>query len=181
MAFLNPNDSTEVLYGVSGDVRDEINSYVLTTTAGHYADEKEIPGSLIIASLRKATRLINVFLEPVYPDKLPLSAAGDTPKYIDEVASDIGTYYTFRASTAKLGRLPDDKKRDYFDQYIEPKTGILHQIKNRELQIPELTAESPSESKSTRAPGRHPAFDVDRELSQGVDEDLIDDLNKERE
>ena len=180
MAFQNPSDSTEILYGASGDVRDEINSHVLASTAGHYADEKEIPGALIIKSLVKATHLVNSYLEPVYPDKLPVTVAGDVPKMLDDIASDIATYYVWRSSVAKLGRIPDDKRRDYFDDYVSAEDGKLTKISEKKMQLPEWTADSPADAAQTRSTGRHPIFDIDNETSQGPDPRLLDDIADER-
>lgn len=181
MALLNPNDSSEVLYGSSGDVRNEINSHVAATTAGHYADENEIPGSLIIASLRKATRMINGFLEPVYADQLPFLAIADVPKLIDEIGSDMATYYVFRSASVLLGRLPDEKKEAYYDQYVDAETGFLVRIADSKIQLPELTAITPLEAKSIRTLGRHPVFDVDDIKNQEVDYKLLEDIERERE
>src|SRR3990167_2316842 len=108
MSFLNPSDSTEVIYGASGDVRDEINQHMAAVNAGHYFGEEDIPGNLIVKSLLKATRLINTYLEPVYPDQIPFTVTADVAKFLEEVANDIGTYYVFRSAYAKLGNLPDD-------------------------------------------------------------------------
>lgn len=180
MAFANPSDSTEIFYGSSGDVRNEINSYLQVTTAGHYADENELPGSLIINSIRKATRLINVYLEPVYADQIPFTVTADVPKYLDEIASDMATYYVFRSLTARLGKIPDEKKQDYYDRYVDWKEGILALIAKGDIQLPELSSTTPVEGKSVRARNRHPIFDVDSELNQGPDPDLIDDIERDR-
>ena len=46
MSFQNPADSSEILYGSSGDVRDELNAHVLVSTGGHYMDEKVVAREL---------------------------------------------------------------------------------------------------------------------------------------
>ena len=186
MALLNPDDSTEVFYGSSGDIRNEINSHVAVTTGGHYMDESELPGSLIIASLRKATRLINTFLEVVYADQLPFTVVADVPKFLDEAGSDIATYYVFRSSVAKLGKLPDEKRQEYYLDYVSAQSefgavkGYLVRIQDRELAIPELTAVSPDQAKSIRTLGRAPIFDVDQVVNHEVDRRTIDDIERER-
>ena len=181
MALVNPNDSTEILYGSSGDVRNEINSHVAVSTAGHYADENEIPGSLIIASLRKATRMINGFLEPVYADQIPFGTTADVPKLLDEIGSDMAMYYVFRSASVLLGKLPDEKKEAYYDQYVDAETGILVRIADKKVQLSELTAVSPQEAKSIRESGRHPVFDVNDIKNQDVDYKLLEDIERERE
>lgn len=180
MSFTNPSNSAEILYGSSGDVRNEINAYMAVTTGGHYADETEIPGSLIVAALRKATRLINTYLEPVYPDQVPFLAVADVPVMLEEIASDMGVYFTLRSAAAKVAPISDDKKRDYYDVYIDKENGILTLIKERELQIPELTAAYGDDTKTVRKQGRAPIFDVDKETNFEVDSRTIDDIDKER-
>jgi len=181
MGFLNPNDSSEMLYGASGDVRNEINSYVDPSTAGHYAGEQEIPGSLIIASLVKATRMINTYLEPVYADQIPFATTQLVPKMVDVIASDIATYFTLRSSTASLGKVSEEKKQAYYDHYMDPETGMLIMISGRKIQLPELTGNSPYEGKSIRERNRHPIFDVDNETNAGPDPNLIRDIENERD
>lgn len=176
MAFLNPTDNSEVFYGSSGDVRNEFNSYQDPTTATHYGDENEIPGSLIIASIRKATRFINVYLEPVYADQMPFTDTARVPKILDEMGSDIATYFVYRSARAAIGKMTAEKKQDYWDVYTDPKTGMLVLMKNRQMQIPELTPVSPVEAKSIRTKGRAPIFDLDDPINQEVSTLLLDDI-----
>lgn len=180
MAFPNPVNASEILYGTSGDVRNEINSYASVTTLGHYADETELPGALIVAGLRKATRLINVYLEPVYADQIPFQNTVDVPVMLDEIASDIATYYTLRSSAANLGKVTDDKKKAYYDDYVNPTTGVLVMISQRKIQLPELSSASPFEGKSIRQRNRHPVFDINNETGAGPDPNLIQDIESER-
>ena len=187
MPFANPSDSTEILYGSSGDVRNEINAYLSVTTAGHYADETEIPGSLIVGSLRRATRLINTYLEPVHADKIPFTAIGDVPKMLDEVASDIAVFYVWRSAAVILGNISDQRKRDYFDQYVaeggivQGGDGFLVKISKGEIALPELTASSPDEANSARSLTRAPIFDLDDIKNHEVSEKLIDDIERDRD
>src|SRR5260221_7522002 len=125
MAFLNPTDSTEVLCGSSGDVRNEINAYMAVTTAGHYADENELSGTLIVTSLRKATRIINAYLSPVYSNQIPFLTIATVPKIVDEISSDIATYLSLRSLAAKVGPVSNDKKQEYYDAYLSEKDGML--------------------------------------------------------
>lgn len=180
MALVNPNLATEILYGNSGDVRNEINSYQQVTTAGHYADENEIPGILIIAGMRRATRIINAFLEPVYADQVPFATVAAVPLILDEISSDMATYFTLRSSAAALGKVSDQKKLDYYDSYVDPQKGMLSLISQRKIQIPELTSVSPFEGKQIRAEGRYPVFDISDETGAGPDPKLIDDIGSER-
>lgn len=180
MAFGYPSDTSVILYGNSGDVRSEINAYAAASTAGHYADENEVPGLLIINSLRRSTRMINAYLEPVYASQIPFAASGDVPVFLDEISTDIATYYTLRSVTAKLGSVSEEKKAAYFDHYTESPDGLLVQIRDRRLQLSELTAVSPDQAKSVRARGRHPVFDLDDAANYEPDSDLLRDISDER-
>ena len=180
MAFANPSDSSEILYGASGDVRNELNAHLPTSTAGHYADETELPGGLIIASLRRSTRLINGFLEAAYSAQIPFTASGDVPRMVDEISDDIATFYALRSLSASVGPVSDAKKRDYYDQYVAPPDGILVRIAKGDIQIPELTSQTAEDAKAIRA-NHAPIFDLDRDTSQGVHPDTLDDIAEERD
>lgn len=180
MAIPNPSDSTEILYGASGDVRDEINAHALATAAGHYIDEIEMPGALVIRAMRKATRTINSYLEPVYADQIPFTVTGDVPKMLDEISTDLATFYCLRSLTAALGPVTEDKKRDYFDQYMGEPNGILAQIRDRKLQLSELTAQYADDAKTVLSEDVAPIFDVDNPLNWQVDPRRLDDIDRER-
>ena len=181
MAFTNPNDSSEILYGASGDVRNEINAGAAQTTPGHYVGEQEIPGSLIIGALEESTREINIYLEPVYPDQIPFTAAGDVPRFLEKISKNMATYFVWRAAYVILGNLPDEKKANYYDVYTDPKTGLLIRIANGDLTISELESQTPLETKSSIATGRTPIFDVDSDFQQAPDPNLLDDIQRERD
>lgn len=182
MSYLNPSDSTEVIYGSSGDVRNEINAYMQVTTAGHYADENEIPGSLITTSLRKATRLINSYLVPVFADQIPFTTIPSVPKQLEEISSDMATYFTLRSASAKVGPIDLEKKRDYYDAYMDPVNGILVMLRDRKIQLSELlTTGYGDDVKASRQQNRSPIFDVDDEKNARVDPDLLNDIQQDRD
>jgi len=181
MGFPSPNNSSEILYGSSGDVRNEVNAYAITSQAGHYVDETEIPGNLIIRGLERATRLINGYLEVVYSSSIPITAAANVPVLLDDIASDLATYFTLRANVARVGPISSEKKNDYYDQYINEETGILALIRERKIQITEFTAVYGDEVKAVRAEGQAPIFDVDSEFNWNTDTRTIDDIEKERD
>lgn len=183
MAFANPSDSTEIIYGSSGDVRNEINAYLQTNSPGHTADEAEIPGALIIKSLVKATRIINGFLMPVYADNIPVTTVAGVPKLMDEAGSDMAMFYVWRSAHVLLGTIPDEKKEDYYDQYVsrDPNNpGFLVQIANGKMQLPEFASVVPNEAADVRQISRPPIFDLDDIKNQEVSPGLLDEIAEDR-
>lgn len=184
MGLLNPSDSTEVLYGSSGDVRNEINAFLTTSSPGHVVDEAEIPGALIIKSLVKATRLINGFLSPVYADNIPVTTVAGVPKLIDEIGSDIAMFYVWRSAHVLLGKIPDEKKIEYYDQYVSrnpQEPGFLVLISQRKIQLPEFAQQAPNEAQDVRQQSRTPIFDLDDIKDQEVSPRLLEDIAEDRE
>lgn len=180
MGFPNPNNGSEILYGASGDVRNEVNAYVSATFAGHYVDENEMAGSLIIRSLQKATRLINSFLEPVYSTSIPVSTVEAVPVLLDDIASDIATFYAMRANQARVTPVSEEKRKQYYDQYVEEPNGILPKLRDRKMQLPEFSGAYTDDVKSVRGTGQAPIFDVDDEKNWNPDPRTIDDIGDER-
>lgn len=181
MAITNPQDSTEILMGSSGDVRNEFNSFQDPAGGGHYADEVEIPGALIIRSMRVATRLINAFLEPVYPDQMPFTTTAAVPKILDEIAIDMSVYFVMRSSRAKLGNVTQEKKQEYYDVYMDPKEGMLYMMSSRKMLIPELVTANPVQAKSIRNRNRPPVFDIDKPENWKPSDLLIQDIERDRD
>lgn len=181
MGFPNPNNSSEVLYGSSGDVRNEINAYAQASQAGHYVDEVEVPGNMIIRGLERATRLINGYLEVVYADQIPFTNSANVPYLLDDIGSDIATYYVLRANVARVAPLSSEKKKDYYDVYVDEETGILALLRERKMQLAELTASYADEVKAVRKQGQASIFDVDSEFNWETDSRTLDDIQRERD
>lgn len=180
MGFTNPNNPNEILYGASGDVRNEINAYVASTFAGHYVDENEVAGSLIIRSLERATRIINGYLEVVYANQIPVSSVATVPVLLDDIASDLATFYTLRANQARMKPMSEEKRYIYYDQYMDPQKGTLALIRDRQIQLPEFSGAYTDEVKSVRGQGQSPIFDIDDEKNWNVDQRTLDDIDRER-
>ena len=185
MGLISPNDSTEILYGTSGDVRNELNSFASPTSVGHYIDEAEIPGASIIRGLERATRKINTYLEVVYSDLMPVTAAASVPKILDDISSDLATYYVWRSNSVRLKKMPDEKYEQYYLENVSEggptaSKGVLPQIRDRKIQIPEFASSFPSEVQTVRGLGQAPTFDVDDDTRQGVDPRTLDDIDRER-
>lgn len=183
MGLVNPNNASEILYGSSGDVRNEINAYAMPATAGHYVEEVEVPGSLIIRSLERGTRLINAYLEVAYADQIPVTAVANIPPIFDDIASDLATYYTWRANAARLRPMSDEKREQYYkDHTREDKNnkGTLPMLRDGMLQIAEFTTTSKDDVKAVRDTGQAPIFDIDDEKNWEPDPRTIEDIDRER-
>ena len=180
MGFLNPNNGTEVLYGSSGDVRNEINAYAMSSNIGHYVDEREVAGSLIIRSLERATHLINGYLEVVYADQVPVTTVASVPVLLDDIASDIATFYTIRANQARMKVMSEEKRAQYYDVYVAEPDGILAKLRERKLQLAEFSGAYADEVKAVREMGQAPIFDIDDEKNWNPDTRTLDDIDKER-
>ena len=183
MGFTNPNNANEILYGSSGDVRNEINAYAQPAGAGHYIDEIEVPATSIIRGLERATRRINSYLEVVYANQIPVATVALVPVLLDDIASDMATYFVWRENIARLAKIPDEKRRAYFDDHVSESIetpGTLPLLRSRKLQLPEWGSSYADEVKTLRNPGQGPTFDVDAETNWGTDPRTIDDIESER-
>lgn len=164
---------TEVAYGSSGDVREELVSGNAQSDQG-YLDETQIRGDIITRGLRRATRIINGYLEPVYPDSVPF-AAGSIPVLIDSLANDLAVCYVMRSKHSNFPPMSNETKEMYCDETKE----LLDKLAKREMQLPELTSTDYPET-SNSMEGINPVFDMDAVENQGVDPDLIDDIRDEK-
>lgn len=180
MGFPNPNNANQILYGASGDVRNEINSFVSNTFAGHYVDENEMPGSLIIRSLVRATNLIDGYLKVVYANNIPIASVAAVPSLLDDIASDIATFYSLRANQARVTPVSEEKRMQYYDQYVSEPDGILPKLRDRKMELPEFSGAYTDEVKAVREQGQAPIFDVDSEMNWNVDPRTDDDIQQER-
>lgn len=183
MGLQNPNNPTEILYGSSGDVRAEINAYSAPALAGHYVDEAEIPGSSIIRALERATRKINSYLEVVYSNSIPVTTVAAVPLLLDDIATDIATYYVWRGNMFRLGSMPEEKRQLYFLEHTsedEANPGTLPMLRSRGLQLPEFASAYTDEVKAVRNQGQAPTFDVDDETNWKTDQRTLDDIDRER-
>jgi hypothetical protein len=183
VGLANPNNASEILYGSSGDVRNEINAYAAQAGAGHYVDEAEVPASAIIRGLERATRRINGYLEVVYSDQIPVTVVSAVPVLLDDIASDLATYYVWRENAARLRQMTEEKKFNYYDVHVsesKEQPGTLPLIRERKLQIAEFTSSYADEVQAVRGEGQAPIFDVDKETNWEVDTRTLDDIERER-
>lgn len=165
---------SEVIYGSSGDTRSELVSGNAVTDQG-YLDETQIRGEIITRGLRRATRIINGYLESVYPDSVPF-AAGSIPLLIDSLANDLAVCYVMRSKHSNFPPMSNETKEMYCDETKE----LLEKLQKREMQLPELTSTDYPET-SNNMEDIIPVFDMDDVTNQGVDPDLIDDIRDEKD
>ena len=166
---------TEVIYGSSGDVREELNAGAAPGD-NEYKGESQIKGAIITRGLRRATRIINGKLEATYPGKIPF-AAGDIPALIETIASDLAVCYTRRSKHPGPAPMSDDAKANYCDAPMD----LLKEIADREIELPELTGAVNYPETFHSQEGHTPIFDVDSVLDQEVDPDRLDDIANGRD
>ena len=82
--------------------------------------------------------------------------------------------------SAKVGPVPENKKIDYYEDHVREDDGTLPRLRDRKLQLPELTSQYGDDTHSIRKKGRAPIFDVDSNFNHEVDSDLLDDIEEER-
>ncbi len=155
----------ELVYGSSGDVRLELGNPA----------EAEVSAPLLDLSRRKATRLVNSFVEKAYPDQIPFTVAGDIPLLLNTISDDLSVYYVKRSLHPGPNPLSDTIKEEYYEKNIK----ILEQIRDGDLEISELAGKqtSVSSNRSTYTP----IFDVDDIENHVVDPDLTRDVEESRE
>lgn len=151
-------------YSSSGDVRE-----ILGTPS-----EAEVSATKIDLGRRKASRLIDTYLEKPYPGQIPFTASGDVPSIVNEIASDLSVYFIKRDLHPGPNPLSDTIKEEYYDKNIE----VLQQIRDGELEIPELAGKQ-SSILANRSE-YHPICDVDNIENHNIDTNLLSDINDAR-
>ena len=165
----------EILYGASGDIREELNQGAIPGDQS-YLDETKIKGALIQSGRKSATRLINAKLEPVYPDQIPF-ASGDVPVFLDTIANTLAVYFVKRSKHPGPAPMSDNIKAEYYDKPI----GWLDDLAERKMDLSELTSKISVAKSFFTHEGRKPAFDVDDTLEQQVDPYLLSDIADARD
>ncbi len=154
-----------ILYGSSGDVRLEAGD----------PSEQEVSASLLNLGRIKATRLVDSYLERVYPGQVPIAASGDVPLLVDSLVNSLAVYYIFRSLHRGINPISKDVKEEYWDKPME----TLKMLLDRELDLPEFSGVQSDRVIGSRS-SFTPIFDVDDDLSSEVDPDLLDDIEDKR-
>ena len=156
----------DIVYGSSGDCRLDLGS----------PSEVEVSAQLMFMMRTRATRLVNSYIEKLYPDKIPFTASGDVPKLLDEITNELAVFYIKRGLHPGPDPLSEDVKEEYWNKPID----LLEKISNEEIKLPELTSAEPDRVEANRD-DYVPVFDVDKIEESVIDEDLLDDIADERE
>lgn len=159
-------------YGLSGDVRADMNGG-LATTHDNYMGETQLAGALIERGRRYAYALINSKLNPAYPSQVPW-ASGSEPDLIYELANKLTMCFIY--SRKNPGSEPLDKNRK--EQFCDEPINILDQLASFEMELSEI--EKPLGDKVYHNRDYTPVCDVGDIENQEVDPDLIDDIADSR-
>lgn len=150
----------ELIYGSSGDCRLELGNPA----------EAEVSASLLNTSRRRATRVINSYLERAYPGQIPFSASGDVPELLNSLNDDLSTYYVKRALHHGPSPLSDTIKEEYYDKSIK----LLEEIRDGELVISELAGKVGDIGIATQSKYTPTFSDEKDELNWQIDPDKSD-------
>lgn len=156
----------EVIYGVSGDVREELGN----------STETEHSSTLLLMARTRATRVVNSFLEKAFPSQIPFGSTGDVPVLITEIVNELSVFYVLRAKHPGPAPLTKEVKQEYWDKPLK----MLQDILEEKIKIPELTASEPSRILSNRG-DKSTIFDIDPDTGWVVDPDLQQEVEDQRD
>lgn len=155
-----------LLYGASGDVREEL----LNPT------EQEVSANLLNLARTRATHLVDSYLEKKFPSKIPFATSGDVPGVINFITNDLAVFFVKRSTHPGPRPMTDDDKKLYYDDNVV----TLEKIVKGEIQIPELSTEGNDPIEANRS-GYTPVFDIDEIENNVIDPDLEDKISDDRE
>jgi len=156
----------KINYGSSGDVRTNLGS----------PTETEVSANLLDLARRKATDLVNGYLEVAFPTNVPWGASGDTPVLINSITDDIACYFIKRNTHKGIMPLSDEVKEEFWEKPVQ----MLKDIQSGKMQLPELTAAVGDSVEANRG-SYTPIFDVDKVDFSKIDSDLQDVINDARD
>lgn len=155
-----------ISYSSSGDVREILGN----------PSESEVSAIKISLGRKKATDLINIYLEKAYPGQVPIESSSDIPSIVNELASDLSVYYIKRDLHPGPLPLEDGVKSEYYDKSID----ILKQIKDGEISLPEFTGKQGDTLLSSQSEFS-PTFDEGPDLGWVVDSDKLENLSNSKD
>ena len=154
---------SELLYGDIVEVSREL---------GNVSDE-EISTDDITAGRKRATRLVNSYLEALIGSTVPWTSIDDVPNLINSITEDFAVYYIRRAKHPGPNPLDKNTKAEYWEKPI----GLLEKIVNGEIKVPELSNTIADEVRSNRG-DYTPISDLDGSI---ISEDLTEDIADDRD
>lgn len=155
-----------MLYGASGDVRGELGN----------PSEVEYSSEDINRARTKATNLVDSYISSAYPSQTPFTNTADVPALINTLSDDLSVYFAKRAKHPGMSPLTEDVKTEYYDKSIK----LLEQIRDGELEIPELESKRGNIISSTSTNAYTPTFAEDDETGWNIDTDKLDDISDTR-
>ena len=155
-----------LLLGVSGDVRE---------SAGNLSEAEISAGSIALAR-KRATNIVNGYLEKKYPSSIPFATAADVPELVHTLTTDLSVYYIKRDSHPGPVPLAEDVKSEYYEKVIE----MLEKIAEGELAIPELEAKDDDSIYSAQSEYT-PTFAQDDVEDSIIDGDKLEDISDARD
>jgi len=150
----------------SGDVRESLGN----------PDEVEYSAITLEMSRRRATNLVNTYVQKVYPESIPFVASGDIPGMLETITIDLSVYYCKRDKHQGPAPLSDEIKEEYYDKSIS----LLEAIAKGDVELPELEGK---QGDAVLAPRKKysPTFGEGDELSWKVSQDKLADEADERD
>ena len=152
---------SELIYGSSGDCRLELGN----------PSEAEISAPLLELSRRKATRLVNSYIEKAYPSQIPFSASGDVPLILQNLTDDLSVYFIKRSIHQGPSPLSDTIKEEYYDKSIK----VLEEIRDNKLEISELAGKQVNILSNRNK--YIPVFSGEDIVDSVIDPDLSNDIS----
>lgn len=134
--------------------------------------DTQIPDSDITEAIEEADNLIDSFCAARY--SVPFDPV---PDMIRRISRDITVYHLFNDNIAAGHTIQDDNK--VYARY-DRAMSLLKQIRDGKILIPNANTASTKRVWSN-VEDRRKVFDMDDELNWGVDSDLLDEIEDERD
>ena len=151
----------ELLYGSSGDCRIELGNPA----------EAEVSASLLDLSRKRATRLVNTYVEKAYPSQIPFAASGDVPLILQTLTDDLSVYFIKRSLHPGPTPLSDTIKEEYYNKSVK----VLEEIRDGVLAIPELAGKQTNILSNRNK--YVPIFSGEDIVDSVIDPDLSNDIS----
>jgi len=160
-----------IVYGVSGDVRQELGN----------PSSLEVSTEILEKGRLRATRVVNAFVEKAYPASVPFASSGDVPVLLNEITDELAVFYVKRLTHPGPMPLTEEVKEEYWEKPMQ----MLSDILEGKIILPELTGnQGDNIVAGTEGPDGKPytpIFNLDDDKQWMVYPDLLDDIADGRE